>query len=154
MDNGLDAVVPSKPTDARHWARILARYREPSHARSIVEIAITLGPLVALWGLSWTAYYFGYWWLSLLIAVPAAGFLVRLFMIQHDCGHGAFFRHRMAHDWVGRVIGVLTLTPYGKATTVMPLVSPHSKSTRAAAAVLSWTISTNGNGALTHAWPN
>ena len=49
---------------------------------------------------------------SLLITVPAAGFLVRLFMIQHDCGHGAFFRHRLANDWVGRIIGVLTLTPY------------------------------------------
>jgi omega-6 fatty acid desaturase (delta-12 desaturase) len=91
---------------------MLARYREPSHARSIVEIVITLGPLVALWALAWVAYYFGFWWLSLLIAVPAAGFLVRLFMIQHDCGHGAFFRHRLANDWVGRVIGVLTLTPY------------------------------------------
>ena len=56
--------------------------------------------------------HFGYWWLSLLLAIPAAGFLVRLFMIQHDCGHGSFFRHRMANDWVGRVIGVLTLTPY------------------------------------------
>jgi len=54
-----------------------------------------------------------YWWLSLLIAVPAAGFLVRAFMIQHDCGHGAFFRRRAANDWVGRVIGILTLTPYG-----------------------------------------
>ena len=54
---------------------------------------------------------FGYWY-ALLLAVPAAGFLVRLFMIQHDCGHGAFFRHRLTNDWVGRVIGVLTLTPY------------------------------------------
>jgi omega-6 fatty acid desaturase (delta-12 desaturase) len=44
--------------------------------------------------------------------VPAAGFLLRLFMIQHDCGHGSFFRHRAANDWVGRIIGVLTLTPY------------------------------------------
>ena len=44
--------------------------------------------------------------------VVAAGLLVRLFMIQHDCGHGAFFRHRRANDWVGRVLGVLTLTPY------------------------------------------
>ena len=59
----------------------------------------------------WVALELGYW-LSLLLAVPAAGFLVRLFMIQHDCGHGAFFRHRRANDWVGRVIGVLTLTPY------------------------------------------
>ena len=51
-------------------------------------------------------------WASLLIAVPAAGFLVRLFMIQHDCGHGAFFSDRRANDWTGRVIGVITLTPY------------------------------------------
>jgi acyl-lipid omega-6 desaturase (Delta-12 desaturase) len=94
------------------WTQILARYRKPSHTRSIVEIAVTLGPLVALWVLAWAAYYFGLWWISLLLAVPAAGFLVRLFMIQHDCGHGAFFRHRLANDWVGRAIGVLTLTPY------------------------------------------
>src|SRR4029453_7580205 len=44
--------------------------------------------------------------------VPAAGCLVRPFMIQHDCGHGAFFSHRLSNDWVGRAIGVLTLTPY------------------------------------------
>jgi omega-6 fatty acid desaturase (delta-12 desaturase) len=60
----------------------------------------------------WLSLAVGYW-LCLLLAVPAAGFLVRLFMIQHDCGHGAFFRHRLANDWLGRVIGVLTLTPYG-----------------------------------------
>ena len=85
--------------DARSWPQILTRYRAPNHARSIVEIAITLGPLVTLWVLAWVGYYLGFWWLSLLIAVPAAGFLVRLFMIQHDCGHGAFFSHRMANDW-------------------------------------------------------
>ena len=112
MHNGPDAPSSPRSGDSRYWPRILARYREPSHARSIVEIAITLGPLVGLWVLAWTAYYCGYWWLAPLIAVPAAGFLVRLFMIQHDCGHGAFFRHRLANDWVGRIIGVLTLTPY------------------------------------------
>jgi acyl-lipid omega-6 desaturase (Delta-12 desaturase) len=95
----------------RAWTRILARYREPSNARGIVEIGITLVPLVGLWVLIWATLDLGYW-LSLLLAVPAAGFLVRMFMIQHDCGHGSFFRHRLANDWVGRVIGVLTLTPY------------------------------------------
>ena len=104
--------APPPAPDARGWTQILARYREPSHARSLFEIAVTLVPLAGLWVLAWTAIHFGYWWLSLLLAVPAAGFLVRLFMIQHDCGHGAFFRHRLANDWVGRVIGVLTLTPY------------------------------------------
>jgi omega-6 fatty acid desaturase (delta-12 desaturase) len=63
------------------------------------------------WGLMWLSLGIGYW-LTLLLAVPTAGFLVRLFMIQHDCGHGAFFRQRFANDWIGRVLGVLTLTPY------------------------------------------
>ncbi len=73
---------------------------------------MTLIPLALLWLLAGAALHFGYWWLCLLLAVPAAGFLVRLFMIQHDCGHGSFFRHKIANDWVGRVLGVLTLTPY------------------------------------------
>jgi omega-6 fatty acid desaturase (delta-12 desaturase) len=93
------------------WTQVLARYREPDHARSLLELLITAGPFVALWALTWAALSVSYW-LAFLIAVPAAGFLVRLFMIQHDCGHGAFFRRRLANDWVGRVIGVLTLTPY------------------------------------------
>jgi omega-6 fatty acid desaturase (delta-12 desaturase) len=97
--------------DARGWAQILARYRAPSLARSIIELIITAGPLVLLWFLMWASLDRGYW-LCLLLAVPAAGFLVRLFMIQHDCGHGAFFQRRSANDWVGRVIGVLTFTPY------------------------------------------
>jgi omega-6 fatty acid desaturase (delta-12 desaturase) len=98
--------------DARAWTTALARYRQPSTGRSIVEIGITFAPLAALWALAWVTLSVGYW-LSLPIALLAAGFLVRLFMIQHDCSHGAFFRHRLANDWVGRVIGVLTMTPYG-----------------------------------------
>jgi omega-6 fatty acid desaturase (delta-12 desaturase) len=97
--------------DARDLIQILARYRAPSCMRSIVELVITAGPLILLWLLMWATLDLGYW-LCLLLAVPAAGFLVRLFMIQHDCGHGAFFHRRFANDWVGRVIGVLTLTPY------------------------------------------
>ena len=97
--------------DARAWTRILAHYRRPSNGRSIVEIGITVVPLVVCWVLVWATLDLGYWF-SLLLAVPAAGFLVRLFMIQHDCSHGAFFRHRLANDWIGRIIGVLTLTPY------------------------------------------
>lgn len=46
------------------------------------------------------------------MVVPAAGFLLRLFMLQHDCGHGSFFGRRRLDDWTGRVLGVLTLTPY------------------------------------------
>jgi omega-6 fatty acid desaturase (delta-12 desaturase) len=98
--------------DARAWAQILEPYRQPSNGRGIIEIVITIVPLVTLWFLMWSTLDLGYWF-ALLFAIPAAGFLVRLFMIQHDCGHGSFFRDRRANDWTGRVIGVLTLTPYG-----------------------------------------
>lgn len=98
--------------DAQAWMRILAPYREPSHSRGIFEVAVTVVPLVLLWVLMWLSLDIGYW-LCLILAVPAAGFLVRLFMIQHDCGHGSFFRNRHVNDWLGRGIGVLTLTPYG-----------------------------------------
>src|SRR5262249_2115123 len=112
LDNRRIAAGPSAAKDPRILTQLLARYREPSHIRSIVEIAITLVPLVALWTSAWGDYCFGFWWAALLLTVPAAGFLVRLFMIQHDCGHGSFFRHSLANDWVGRAVSVLTLTPY------------------------------------------
>jgi acyl-lipid omega-6 desaturase (Delta-12 desaturase) len=98
--------------DTRRWTRILGSYRTPNHARSVAELVITALPLVTLWTAAWFTFSLGYAWASLLIAIPAAGFLLRLFMIQHDCGHGTFFANRLANDWVGRVIGVLTLTPY------------------------------------------
>ena len=87
--------------NARDWMPILNRYRAPSHTRSVFELLITVAAFVLLWILMWATLDLGYW-LSLMIAVPTAGLLVRLFMIQHDCGHGAFFRHRLANDWVGR----------------------------------------------------
>lgn len=99
--------------DARSIGQALRRYGRPSNPRSAIELGVTLLSLVALWITAWLAFSAGYAWASLVIAVPAGGFLVRLFMIQHDCGHGAFFTARRANDWVGRVIGVLTLTPYG-----------------------------------------
>ncbi|WP_181708164.1 fatty acid desaturase [Chthonobacter rhizosphaerae] len=110
-----DAVADARPADAvadaRRWPKILVAYRAPSHARSILEIIVTAVPLALLWAAMWASLQVGYW-RTLLLAVPAAGLLVRLFIIQHDCSHGAFFRTRAANDWVGRVIGVLTLTPH------------------------------------------
>ncbi len=79
--------------------------------RSVREIVITAVPFALIWTLIWAGLDAGYW-ICLLLAVPAAGLVVRLFMIQHDCGNGSFFRNRLTNDWVGRVIGVLTLTPY------------------------------------------
>ncbi|SDB34388.1 fatty acid desaturase [Bauldia litoralis] len=102
----------ARTVDESALRKTLARCREPSPLRSIVEIVITAVPFIALWATMWAALTFVGVWLTLLLAIPAAGFLVRLFLIQHDCGHDSFFRRRVTNDWVGRVIGVLTFTPY------------------------------------------
>jgi len=94
------------------WTRILTRYQTPSRLRGVTELAVTALPFAALWALAIALYWFGYWWLSLLATLPAAAFLVRLFMIQHDCGHGSFFPGKLENDWCGRIIGIMTLTPY------------------------------------------
>lgn len=100
-----------QPRDAREWVAILARYREPSHWRSAWELAVTAGAFLGLWALAWWSLEISYL-LAAAIALLNAGFLARLFMIQHDCGHASFFRSRAISDWIGRAIGVVTLTPY------------------------------------------
>jgi len=80
--------------------------------RSIVQLVTTAIPFVALLVVMGWASHDRYW-LTLLLAIPAAGLLVRLFIIQHDCGHGSFFKSRRANDLLGRVLSIPTLTPYG-----------------------------------------
>ena len=96
---------------ARDWIKILAQYRQPSTWRSSFELAVTLGAFLGLWALAWWAMSISYW-LTLAISLLNAAFLVRLFAIQHDCGHGSLLTNRTASDWLGRVLGVITLTPY------------------------------------------
>ncbi|ATX64976.1 fatty acid desaturase [Roseinatronobacter bogoriensis] len=99
------------PRTARSWLSTLARYRDPTTFRSVFELAATLVPFFALWALAWMALSISPW-LALVLAVMNGAFLVRIFIIQHDCGHGSFLKNRTAQDWVGRALGVLTLTPY------------------------------------------
>ena len=79
--------------ETRALTRLLANYREPDSARGVLELVVTAVPFLVIWALIWAALDHGYW-IGLLLVVPAAGFLVRLFMIQHDCGHGSFFGRR------------------------------------------------------------
>lgn len=112
MDDSFSAPegAPGK-TQAREWVKVLANYREPDTGRSVFELAVTLGPFLSLWALAWYALSISPW-LTLAISICNAAFLLRLFAIQHDCGHSAFFSNRTVSDWLGRVLGVLTLTPY------------------------------------------
>jgi len=98
-------------TAAAHWSRVLAPYKKPDTRRAILQVLDTAIPFVALWGLMLASLQVSYA-LTLLLAVPTAGLLVRLFIIQHDCGHGSFFRSQKANHVLGSILGVATLTPY------------------------------------------
>ena len=91
----------------------LARFAHASLPRALWQLANTLPPFLAAWGLMAWGYMEGwnYGWI-LLMAVPAAGLYVRLFIIQHDCSHGSFFRSARANRWLGAVLGVITLFPF------------------------------------------
>jgi acyl-lipid omega-6 desaturase (Delta-12 desaturase) len=93
------------------WSDTLVKYKRPNQFKSSWQITNSLLPFAGLWYLMYLSLSSSYW-LTLLLAVPAAGFLVRVFIIQHDCGHHSFFRSRRANDLLGGFCGVFTLTPY------------------------------------------
>ncbi|SHG79721.1 fatty acid desaturase [Cognatishimia maritima] len=99
------------PTSAKEWVRILSKYRTPKLSRSLFELVATLVPFVTIWALAWAAMSISYG-LAVAIALLNGPFLVRLFAIQHDCGHRSFVENRKFGDWIGRCLGVLTVTPY------------------------------------------
>lgn len=105
------ASAPEIEAEELRWAKAFVPYRESSWWRSSLELLVTSAPFLLFWGGAMALLALGMWW-GVFLTIPAAAFLVRLFMIQHDCGHGAFFGQRRSNDWIGRVIGVLTLTPY------------------------------------------
>src|SRR6266478_4451794 len=93
------------------WKRAVIRYQEPMLRKSIWQVVNTLVPYLALCGLMiWTLHVS--YWLTLAVSVATAGFMIRIFIIFHDCGHGSFFRSQHANHVLGFVTGVLTFTPY------------------------------------------
>ena len=104
--------APHHPQPDQRWNEILRPYAEPSLGKSVFQLLNSALCFALLWFLMLRSVEYSYW-ITLLLAVPATGFLIRLFIIQHDCGHGSFFRSRTLNDRLGSVLGVLTLTPYG-----------------------------------------
>ncbi|MFC3691216.1 fatty acid desaturase [Chenggangzhangella methanolivorans] len=98
--------------DADGLRRSLRAFQTPDTLRSAFEFGLTVVLFAATWAAMAIALSYELGWLYALLIPPAAGLLLRLFMVQHDCGHGSFFATRKANDWVGRVVGVLTMTDY------------------------------------------
>jgi omega-6 fatty acid desaturase (delta-12 desaturase) len=109
MDSGSGPASPI--ADASTWKEIVAKYRQSSTWKAVWQLVNSIGPYALIWCAMYWSISVSYW-LTLPLAVLAVGFLIRIFIIFHDCGHGSFFKSRRANDIVGFITGVLTVTPY------------------------------------------
>ncbi|HIJ64082.1 MAG TPA: fatty acid desaturase [Rhodospirillaceae bacterium] len=102
----------STPASIEDWNRLLRPYSTPATLASLTQLTLTLALMFGGFaGMLLLEANVGYW--AAICLAPITGlFLVRLFIIQHDCGHQSYFRQRWACDLVGRCLGVLTMTPY------------------------------------------
>jgi acyl-lipid omega-6 desaturase (Delta-12 desaturase) len=112
---------PSTPSVARSpskrrakppfWRDALAPYAQPHLGRSLLDIATSVVPYLALSALMFLALDVSYV-LALVLALPAAGFLLRTYIVFHDCAHGSFLPGRRANAWVGVVLGLIVYSPF------------------------------------------
>jgi omega-6 fatty acid desaturase (delta-12 desaturase) len=93
------------------WRETLAPYTQPRLARSLVDLATSVVPYLALSLAMYLSLSVSYL-LTLAIAIPASGFLVRTFILFHDCSHGSFLRSRKANLWLGTALGLLVYSPF------------------------------------------
>jgi acyl-lipid omega-6 desaturase (Delta-12 desaturase) len=106
-----DSNAPGVQQDHHELMVAVAQFQMPSLRRSVWQFASTFAGYVLLNAAMYVLVRHSVW-LAVMIALPAAAFLVRLFIVQHDCGHGAFFRSRRSNDVLGRFCSVFTFTPY------------------------------------------
>ena len=103
--------MQNTPKARLRWQDAVARYASPDLRRSIWQVVNTMVPFFGLWYLMIRSVEVGYW-LTLLLAFPTAGFMMRTFIIFHDCGHGSFFKSRRANNILGIITGLINFTPY------------------------------------------
>ena len=109
----MNTIVKRLSMEDRSWEKIVMKYNKPDLRKSIWQICNSFIPYVLLWFAMYYSLSFPYW-VTLLLSILASGFLIRLFIIFHDCGHGSFFRSRRANLIVGSIFGILAFTPYHK----------------------------------------
>jgi len=107
----VESRAPEGKIDTSAWKQIVARYQKPSIGRGVWQIVNTLVPYAALWYVMYLTMTIS-WWLTVPLAILAGAFLVRVFIIFHDCGHGSFFKSSTANHIVGAITGALAFTPY------------------------------------------
>jgi omega-6 fatty acid desaturase (delta-12 desaturase) len=93
------------------WKKLVSGYQKSQTRKSIWQLSNSFIPFILIWLIMLYTLDISYW-ITLLLAFPAAGFSIRLFIIQHDCGHGSFFRSQRANNLCGLFCSVFTFTPY------------------------------------------
>jgi omega-6 fatty acid desaturase (delta-12 desaturase) len=102
--------APARPCKA-WWIEPLECYARPDLRRSIACLVTSIGAYLALWPAMYYLLGVSYW-LVLVVAIPASGFLVRTFIVFHDCGHGSFMPSKRANRIVGIISGLLVYNPF------------------------------------------
>ena len=105
------ATREERHTDRPFWREDLAPYAQPHLGRSLLDLLTSVVPYLALSYVMYLALGTSYL-LVLAIAIPAAGFLVRTFILFHDCTHGSFLPWRRANAWLGVVLGLMVYSPF------------------------------------------
>jgi omega-6 fatty acid desaturase (delta-12 desaturase) len=101
----------AEPLGPSFWRECLAPYAEPSIERAVLDLATSIAPYLALTAAAYALLHLSYLF-AVVLAVPAAGFLLRTFIVFHDCTHGSFLPSRTANTWVGVLCGLVVFTPF------------------------------------------
>lgn len=107
----MDTEKAQKALLSKEWKKAVTGFESSDTRRSLWQLVNSVVPFLLLWYLMVQSLAISYW-LTLLLALPTAGFMVRIFIIFHDCGHGSFFESKRANEIVGYLTGILTFTPY------------------------------------------
>jgi len=112
MSSPLGSPPPTAQTGAPDdWQKAIAPFRTSDTGRSVFQYVSTFAALVVAWGAAYAAFRVSPW-LALPLDPIIAGVFVRIFILQHDCGHGSFFQTERANRIAGYLPGFVMLTPF------------------------------------------
>jgi acyl-lipid omega-6 desaturase (Delta-12 desaturase) len=109
----MKSIIEAEPESDRSWEKVIMKYNHPDIKKSLWQIANSVIPYIGMWYLMYRSLEYSYLF-TLLLSVIASGFLIRIFIIFHDCGHRSFFVSKKANDIVGMAMGLLTFTPFDR----------------------------------------